>query len=75
MAKVLYFLLTFLESGLAVFGIRGSEQAPYTVVATLGPHVEIRRYGATVVAETTGDGTRRSGACSATSPAPIAATS
>ena len=56
MTKVLYFLLTFLESGLAVFGIRGfSEQPPYTVVATLGQGVEIRRYGATVVAETDGD--------------------
>ncbi len=56
MAKVLYFLLTFLESGLAAFGIRAfSEQPPYTVVATLGPGVEIRRYGPAVVAETGGD--------------------
>ena len=56
MTKVLYFLLTFLESGLAIFGIRGfSEQPPYTVVATLGQGVEIRRYGPTVVAETDGD--------------------
>ncbi len=56
MAKVLYFLLTFLESGLSVFGIRAfSEQPPYTVVASLGDGVEVRRYGSTVVVETRGD--------------------
>ena len=56
MAKALYFLLTFLESGLSVFGIRAfSEQPPYTVVALLGEGVEVRRYGPTVVVETRGD--------------------
>ncbi len=56
MAKVLYFLLTFLESGLSVFGIRTAEQPSYTVVSSLGGGVEVRRYGPTVVAETRGDG-------------------
>ena len=52
MAKVLYFLLTFLESGLALFGIRAfSEQPPYTVVASLGEGVAVRRYGPTVVVQ------------------------
>ena len=36
MSKVLYFLATFAESGLSVFGIRGTyEQPSYRVVRTL----------------------------------------
>ena len=57
MAKVLYFLLTLLESGLAVFGIRGPlEQPPYRVLATYSHRVEIRAYGALIVVETGTDG-------------------
>ena len=53
MAKVFYFLVTFLESGLAVFGIRSTfESPPYRIVAELGQGVEIRAYGARVAAET-----------------------
>lgn len=53
MAKVLYFVLTFLESGLSVFGIRSTlEQAPYRVVARLDPSIEIRSYGPLVAVET-----------------------
>ena len=53
MAKVLYFLITFLESGLAIFGIRGPlEQPRYRVLSTLAPHVEIRSYGPLVAVET-----------------------
>ncbi len=53
MAKVLYFLLTFLESGLAIFGIRTPlEQPPYRVLATLRDHVEIRDYGPHAAVET-----------------------
>ena len=43
---MLYFLLTFLESGLAIFGIRTTlEQPHYRVLSTLGQGVEIRGYG------------------------------
>jgi SOUL heme-binding protein len=51
--KVLYFLVTFLESILAVFGIRSAfEQPSYQVVSKLADHVEIRSYGPLVVVET-----------------------
>ena len=57
MAKALYFLVTFLESGLSVFGIRAPfEQPPYRVVATLSSGVEVRAYGPLVAAETRADG-------------------
>ncbi len=57
MAKMLYFLVTFLESILSVFGIRSTfETAPYRVVATLSPTVEVRTYGPSVVVETDGGG-------------------
>ena len=53
MAKVFYFLVTFLESGLAVFGIRGPlEQPPYRVVANYAHGVEVRAYGPLAVVET-----------------------
>ena len=57
MTKVLYFLLTFLESGLAVFGIRSPlEQPPYRVLAHYAHDVEIRAYGPLTVVETDADG-------------------
>lgn len=57
MSKVLYVLLTFLGSFLSIFGIRsGHEEAPYTIVGTIGHDIEIRRYGAQVAAETTATG-------------------
>lgn len=57
MSSVLYILLTILESGLAVFGIRSPFEAPrYEVVSTLAPGVEIRRYGPLVAVETTSEG-------------------
>ena len=57
MAKAFYFLVTFLESGLSVFGIRGVfEQPTYRVVATLTSGVEIRAYGPLVAVETRADG-------------------
>ncbi len=53
MAKVLYFVVTFLESILGIFGIRaGLEQPPYRVLSTLTDHVEIRSYGPLVAVET-----------------------
>lgn len=57
MAKILYFVVTFLESGLAIFGIRaGLHEPPYRVVARLSSDVEIRAYGPLVAAETTSTG-------------------
>ena len=57
MHKVLYFLLTFLESSLAIFGIRAPlEQPSYRVMSTLPDHVEIRSYGPLVAVETRTDG-------------------
>ena len=53
MAKALYFLVTFFESSLSIFGVRsGLEQPSYRVVATLAPGIEIRAYGPLKVAET-----------------------
>lgn len=46
MSKILYFLATFAELGLAVFGIRGAFATPgYTVVQQIAPDIEIRAYG------------------------------
>ena len=60
MAKVLYFILTFLESALSVFGIRSTQQQPdYRVIAHLTNAIEIRAYGPITVVETSareGDG-------------------
>ena len=57
MSKVLYVLLTFLESFLSVFGIRsGAETTPYEVVSTIGSDIEIRRYGPRVAVETAAQG-------------------
>ncbi len=57
MAKTLYFLVTFFESSLSIFGIRsGLEQPPYHVIATLAPGLEIRAYGPMTVVETQTDG-------------------
>ncbi len=57
MSKVLYFLLTFLESFLSIFGIRaGFEEPPYKVVATIGHDIEIRQYGPRVAVETAAQG-------------------
>ncbi len=53
MSKILYFLMTFAESGLSVFGIRsGYAQPSYQVVQTLAPNIEIRRYAPRTAAET-----------------------
>jgi hypothetical protein len=53
MSKLLYFLATFAESGLSVFGIRGAyEQPAYTVLQTIAPNIEIRAYGARAAVET-----------------------
>lgn len=57
MSKVLYFLLTFFESFLSIFGIRsGFEEPPYKVVATVGHDIEIRQYGPRVAVETAAQG-------------------
>ena len=53
MSKLLYFLATFGESVLSVFGIRGTyEQPPYRVTAVLEPGIEIRAYAPRVAVET-----------------------
>ena len=53
MEKTLYFLLTFLESVLAVFGIRATFKEPrYAIVQRLGGGIEIRSYAPRVAAET-----------------------
>jgi len=45
MSKLLYFLATFAESGLSVFGIRATyEQPAYQVVQRISPSIEIRHY-------------------------------
>jgi hypothetical protein len=59
MGSLLYFLMTFAEAGLGVFGIRAAyEQPRYTVVQRLPGEVEIRDYAAREAVETddTGDG-------------------
>jgi hypothetical protein len=53
MSKLLYFLATFAESGLSVFGLRGTyEQPAYRVVQTLAPDIEIRAYAPRLAVET-----------------------
>ncbi len=53
MSRLLYFLATFAESGLSVFGIRAPyEQPHYTVIRTLAPGIELRDYDPRVAAET-----------------------
>ena len=53
MSKLLYFLATFGESVLSVFGIRGTyEQPPYRVLAILEPGIELRAYAPRVAVET-----------------------
>ncbi len=55
MTKMLYLLLTFLESVPAVFGIRAfAAEAPYRVVAKLDDGVEVRAYAPGWVVETSG---------------------
>ena len=57
MTKVLYFVVTFLESILGIFGIRAAlEQPDYRVLSTLADHVEVRSYGPLVAVETRVDG-------------------
>lgn len=53
MERTVYFVLTFLEAAVGVFGIRVYEMPRYTVVRQLDDGVEIRRYGARSAAETT----------------------
>ena len=53
MSKVLYFLATFGESVLSVFGIRTAyDQPSYRVVQVLEPGIEIRAYAPRVAVET-----------------------
>ncbi len=53
MSKLLYFLSTFTDSGLSVFGLRGVyDQPAYRVVQTIAPAVEIRDYAPRTVVET-----------------------
>ena len=53
MSKLFYFLATFTDSGLSVFGLRGMyEQPSYQVVQTIAPDVEIRAYPPRTVVET-----------------------
>jgi hypothetical protein len=53
MTKIWYFLSTFAESGLAVFGIRGPyEQPSYQVLQQIGPGMEMRHYEARMAVET-----------------------
>ena len=54
MDRMIYYLVTFFESILAVFGIRTFEQPPYRVVATLDRGVEIRAYTPAKAVETDG---------------------
>ena len=56
MSKVLYFVLTFLESFLSVFGIRAPFQPAYTVETTIGRDIEIRRYSPLVAVQTAAHG-------------------
>jgi hypothetical protein len=52
-SKVFYFLTTFADSGLSVFGVRSPyEQPKYQVVEAVGPNVEIRQYAPRTVVET-----------------------
>jgi hypothetical protein len=52
--KLLYYLVTFAEAVLSVFGLRGVyEQPDYRVLQDLGGGVEIREYGPRVAAEAT----------------------
>jgi hypothetical protein len=53
MAAFLYFLATFAESGLSVFGVRAPYDTPrYTVIQTLAPGIELRAYPAREAVET-----------------------
>jgi hypothetical protein len=53
MSKLLYFLSTFVDSGLSIVGIRSPyEQPRYEVVQTIAPDVEIRDYAPRTVVET-----------------------
>jgi hypothetical protein len=53
MTKIWYFLSTFADSGLSVFGIRSPyEQPSYQVLQQIGPAIELRRYEARVAVET-----------------------
>ncbi len=58
MSKLLYFLATFAESALSVFGVRGTYDQPhYTVVQTIARQIEIRDYAPRVAVQTAvGDG-------------------
>ena len=53
MAAFLYFLATFAESGLSIFGVRAPYDTPrYTVVQTLAPAIELRAYAPRRAVET-----------------------
>ncbi len=53
MSSFFYYLFTFFEAGLSVFGLRFTyEQPHYTVVATLDKQTEIRAYPARVAVQT-----------------------
>ena len=53
MSKLFYFLTTFVDSGLSVFGVRAPYAQPkYEVVQSISPAVEIRAYAPRTVVET-----------------------
>ena len=53
MGKFFYYLSTFADSGLSVFGVRTPyEQPKYQVMETIAPSVEIRAYAPRTVVET-----------------------
>lgn len=64
--KFFYYLTTFAEAGLAIFGIVGPfEQPAYTVIATLPSGIEIRRMAPVTMIESTAPGASREEASSA----------
>ena len=53
MSAFLYFLATFADSGLSVFGVRAPYDTPrYTVLQTLAPAIELRAYAPRHAVET-----------------------